>query len=224
MAFKKGNVPWNLGIPLTEEHKQKISGVNNHNYGKHLSKEIKLKISKGNKGKFVSEETKRKISKSKSGINNPNYGKHRSNETRIKIGIWNKGKIVSDETKLKMSKSHKGIPNPGKGKPRPGVSGINNYGWKGGITSLTEQIRKCFKYRQWRSDIFIRDDFTCQNCNIRGSNLHAHHIKSFSSILQFYEIITLEEALNCAELWNLNNGITFCVKCHRNFHKNKKIN
>ncbi len=222
MVFKKGDIPWNLGIPLTEAHIQKISGINNHRYGKHLSEEIRLKISKGEKGKFVSEKTKKKISESKSGINHPNYGKHLSEETKLNIGRGNKGKKQTKEAKLKMSKAHKGIPNSNKGKPRPEVSGTNNYNWKGGITSLVEQIRKCFKYRQWLSDIFTRDDFTCQKCNIRGGNLNAHHIKSFSSILQYYEITTLEEALKCEELWNMNNGITLCIKCHRKLHKNLK--
>ena len=139
----------------------------------------------------------------------------------MRIGRGNKGKKQTEEAKLKMSIAHKGIPNPNKGKPRPEISGANNYGWKGGITSLIEQIRKCFKYRQWVSDIFTRDNFTCQKCEQRGGYLNAHHIKSFSSILQFYEITTLEEALDCEELWNLNNGITFCKKCHKNFHKSK---
>jgi len=78
-------------------------------------------------------------------------------------------------------------------------------------------------YRQWRSDIFTRDDFTCQECGQRGGHLEAHHIKQLSKILQFYEITTLEEALNCAELWNINNGITLCKECHKKLHKKVKI-
>jgi len=92
--------------------------------------------------------------------------------------------------------------------------------WKGGITPLIEQLRHSFKYRQWRSDIFTRDNFTCQDCgDNKGGNLEAHHKKSFSSILQKYEITTLEEALNCEELWNINNGITLCEDCHKKIHR-----
>jgi len=86
--------------------------------------------------------------------------------------------------------------------------------WKGGISVLSNQIRTCFKYRQWRSDVFTRDDFTCQECNIRGCYLEAHHIKRFVDIIREYKLKTLEEALVCEELWNINNGRTLCRKCH----------
>jgi len=219
MVFKKGNIPWNLGIPATEETKKKISESGK---GRIVSEETRLKISKIHKGKFVSEESKRKNSEAHKGINNPNYGKHHSEETRLRIGRGNKGKKQTEEAKLKMSRFHKGRPNPSKGKPRPEISGINNYGWKGGITSLVEQIRKCLKYRQWVSDVYTIDDFTCQECGQRGGDLNAHHIKSFSSILQKYEITTYEQALECDELWNINNGITLCRECHRKLHKKSK--
>jgi hypothetical protein len=103
----------------------------------------------------------------------------------------------------------------------PKKFGKNHPNWKGGITPLTKNIRHCFKYRQWISDVFTRDDFTCQDCNIKGGFLHAHHIKQFSIILKENSIKTLEEALNCEELWNINNGITLCKKCHKNYKVKK---
>jgi len=106
---------------------------------------------------------------------------------------------------------------------RDKLKGENNYNWKGGANTVYEAIRKCFEYRQWRSDVFTRDNFTCQMCgDNRGGNLHAHHIKPFSKIIQKYEITTFEEALECEELWNLNNGITLCKKCHIKIHKQLK--
>lgn len=144
------------------------------------------KYGAGNKGKIVSEVTKQKIREA------------------------NLGKKLSEETKKKMSIIRKKLGT----RPPPPKKGKESNFWKGGITPLNNQVRNCFRYRQWRSDIFTRDDFTCQECSVRGGYLHAHHIKEFYRILKENNIKTLEEALNCAELWNINNGITFCKDCH----------
>ena len=132
------------------------------------------------------------------------------------------GKKHSEETKRKMSEVKKDFIPWNKGKSFPQISGENHPSWKGGITSLDKQIRKNFRYRQWRDDVYTRDDFTCQICGIRGRRLNAHHIKSFSSILQYYEITNLEEAIECDEIFNINNGITLCKECHIDIHKIKQ--
>lgn len=145
---------------------------------------------------------------------------------------WNKGKknCYSKKQLKKMIISHKGKkPALGKhwklskttkikmSKARKKRRGENSPCWKGGITPLVSQIRHCFKYRQWRSDIFTRDNFTCQICGIKGGRLEAHHIKPFCKIIKEYQIKILEEALVCEGLWNINNGRTFCKKCHKKF-------
>jgi len=170
------------------------------------------------------EEMRKKISESTKGINNHNYGKHFSEETKRKMSeahegkiTWNKGIPRTEKAKKKMSEAHKGLlaSEETKKKISKTHKGDRHPNWKGGITPLNKSIRNCFKNRQWISDIFTRDNFTCQECGQRGCYLNAHHIKSFSKILQYYEITNLEEALNCAELWNINNGITLCKECHR---------
>lgn len=176
-----------------------------------------------------------------------NEGIPRSEETKRKIGEANKGKQprlgkkLSEETKLKISKAHKGIGEKfkkccevcGKGfyvvrsrlrrrfcsRICAGKIKEEQSNWKGGITPLRHSIRTNFKSRQWRSDIFTRDNFTCQECGQVGGKLRAHHRKDFSLILQKYEITTLEEALDCEELWNINNGVTLCKKCHKKLHE-----
>jgi len=60
-------------------------------------------------------------------------------------------------------------------------------------------------YKQWREKIFRRDDWTCQKCIIKGGKLNPHHIKNFA---QYKDL-----------RFNVNNGITFCEKCHKKFHK-----
>jgi hypothetical protein len=97
-------------------------------------------------------------------------------------------------------------------------SGENNWGWKGGVTPLRVAIRTCTKYDEWRTTIFQRDDYVCQHCHKIGEYLHAHHIKFFSTILDEYNVTTLEEALQCEALWNIENGITLCRKCHEAEH------
>ncbi len=145
-------------------------------------------------GHKQSVETRKKISKARMGIKFSEEHKKKLREAR-------KGMKYSLERKQQMSKNQRGI------------KGSN---WQGGITALAGAIRTSFKYRQWRSDVFTRDNFTCQICGLRGSlYLHAHHKKDFSKILKEYNITTLEMALNCEELWNINNGKTVCKKCHK---------
>ena len=95
----------NQGITFSKETRKKmsqnhsdVSGKNNHNYGKHHSKETKRKMSEANSGKnnynygkHLFKETKRKISKAQSGKNNHNYGKHPSEETIRKMSEAKRG-------------------------------------------------------------------------------------------------------------------------------------
>jgi hypothetical protein len=98
--------------------------------------------------------------------------------------------------------------------------GKTHYRWRGGITPPLEKLRNCFEYRQWRSDIFTRDKFTCQECgDNRGGNLEAHHIITLYKLIRKYEITNYEQAINCEELWNINNGKTLCKKCHILIHQ-----
>jgi 5-methylcytosine-specific restriction endonuclease McrA len=79
---------------------------------------------------------------------------------------------------------------------------------------LLRAIRNTFKYRQWRSDVYTRDGFACQKCGVESNKLEAHHIKSIVAILRKHEIATVEQAIACDKLWDINNGQTLCEKCH----------
>lgn len=97
--------------------------------------------------------------------------------------------------------------------------GEENHNWKGGIISLNKNIRHLDKYIEWRLQIFGRDNFTCQSCGVRGVYLEVHHIKPFNEIIKEYNIKKSEDALNCEVLWDLNNGITYCLNCHNKLKK-----
>ncbi len=124
------------------------------------------------------------------------------------LNPW-KGKKLSEEHKKKLSLAQKNSVFKNR------MIGCNNPSWKGGITVVSYKIRKDIKYRLWRSDIFKRDDFTCQECSNKGCKIQAHHIKPFSKIIVEYNIKTLQDALDCEELWDLNNGVTLCMPCHK---------
>ena len=133
-----------------------------------------------------------------------------------KAGFWT-GKKRSPEDIEKFRKSHLGKKQSEetKRKRMESISGKNHYNWKGGLTPLVRQIRRCFKYRQWRKAIFQRDNYTCILCDKRGGWVEAdHYPKSFSEIFYGNKIKTIKQALNCKELWNKDNGITLCRKCH----------
>lgn len=161
----------------------------------------------------LSLKNKNKMSKRFKSKHNPFWKHKHSINTKNNISIsslgrkaWNKNIPCKKETKEKLRQ----------------YRGSLASNWRGGKRSIYESLYSCFKYRQWRSDIFTRDNFVCQKCNQKGGKLEAHHIKQASLIIKEYNIKTIEEMIECEELWNINNGITLCKKCHSKKKKWKK--
>lgn len=88
-------------------------------------------------------------------------------------------------------------------------------GWINGNSSLYDQIRGSRKYRLWRKTIFERDHYMCQQCKQLGGELHADHIVPFALIIFRLGIKTLTDAIFCTILWDINNGRTLCIACHK---------
>ena len=175
----------NIGKKHSESAKTKMRLAK---IGKKYTENHKLKISQGNMGKKMSVEAKKKMSQTK------------------------KGKKFTEEHRRNLKIAHKG----------QNAGHLSKF-WKGGITPLRRKIRTTFEYRLWRSDIFTRDNYTCilcgdHTCKGKGQTiqLNADHFpKTFSEIIEQYQIKTLDEAIKCSELWNINNGRTLCEDCHK---------
>jgi len=107
--------------------------------------------------------------------------------------------------KTKCKKGHKESMETRRKKHESAPKGKKSHLWKGGITPRNMQIRRGIEFRLWREAIFARDNWTCQKCKIRGKILNSHHVQNFA---QYPEL-----------RFAIDNGITLCEKCHRQFHK-----
>jgi 5-methylcytosine-specific restriction endonuclease McrA len=152
----KGLVPWNKGIPASEEQKLRLS---------------KLRL-----GKKVSDETKKKMSLSQT-------GKKRTPEQRKKMSVWQIGRKMSDEAKMNMSIAAKGkiisletrkkLSDANKGKQKPSMQGEKNPRWKGGAknTLILNRKRRAIKLNSEGSHTLGEWEllkkqygFTCPSC------------------------------------------------------------
>uniref|UniRef100_A0A6M3KFA5 Uncharacterized protein n=1 Tax=viral metagenome TaxID=1070528 RepID=A0A6M3KFA5_9ZZZZ len=112
--------------------------------------------------------------------------------------------------------------------------------WKGGRSKIEKYIRSLPEYRKWRKSVFERDNYTCIKCGVRSKKgkkvyLEAHHNRFFSKILldfmkKYNELDFMKDlktltnnVINYFPFWDINNGITLCVDCHRKNNLHVKI-
>jgi 5-methylcytosine-specific restriction endonuclease McrA len=62
-----------------------------------------------------------------------------------------------------------------------------------------------YRYSEWRKAVFDRDDYTCQECGVRGGQLHAHHVKPWATHPDLR--------------YDVDNGLTLHAACHREVHQ-----
>lgn len=79
------------------------------------------------------------------------------------------------------------------------------------------QVMTRTKYKQWRKEVFKRDDYRCRMCG-SGDEIYPHHIISMRKI---WDINKKQLAVD------VSNGITLCKDCHaltlRNEEKFEKL-
>lgn len=105
-----------------------------------------------------------------------------------------------------------------KGTQFPQIRGEYSPHWKNGAKSLQNTIRTSPLNSIWIQNVLKRDDYSCVCCAQRGGVLHVHHVANFSALLEMYEITKLNWREFKCVLFNVDNGITFCKKCHSEFH------
>ncbi len=135
-------------------------------------------------------------------------------------GNFGKGYIATEETKNKLREIAK----------KQWVMGqfdealkSKRERWKGTKNRMREYLHSLSKYKDWRSRIFNRDNYTCQRCFGKNVELHAHHIITFKEIAIKYDFQSHLDAERCEELFDAANGITLCLDCHKQVHKEMKL-
>jgi 5-methylcytosine-specific restriction endonuclease McrA len=74
------------------------------------------------------------------------------------------------------------------------------------ITDEERALRRTLREnKSWRLEVYERDNYTCQCCGKRGTKLNAHHVFNFAD--------------NPDVRTSADNGVTLCINCHKDFHK-----
>src|SRR5215212_5645084 len=88
---------------------------------------------------------------------------------------------------------------------------------------LKLKIRNTTQYLNWRIAVLKRDNFTYKICHtsVKGNKglLEVHHAKAFDDVCKENNVSTIEQALSCKELWNVNDGISVCYRFHKDVEK-----
>ncbi len=90
------------------------------------------------------------------------------------------------------------------------------------ITPLYLEIRTSPENRRWINKTMKRDVGVCQVCG-DVENIEVHHKIKFAHLVKTFQIKTIDDAVGCKALWDINNGFVVCRRCHYALH-NKKYN
>ena len=178
--------------------------------GKHNSPLTEFK--KGNvpwcAGKKLSKDHIQRLSESHIGLHignkHPMYGKKHTFEILKKISENTKIALSLPQVKLKI------------------LRGERHPNWRGGITPLRHKIWSSVMAQGWRKQCLERDNYTCVSCNERGGKLNIDHIIPFHHLLDTlktwvdeFKLDLFDSAMQFEPLWDINNGRTLCLDCHR---------
>lgn len=169
------------------------------------TKEYRDKMSKLMKGRKCPWNVGRNKMTDQRGSKNPNY----------KHGKTKNNRCVDCGTRIWFSFTRcKSCANRGENNPR----------YIDGRTQFERSLRNTYDYKQWKERVLQRDKGICQECG-SGDEIEVHHKVSFgilcSDFIVEYNRLNLKEdrKVDLAKwyypLWDIDNGITLCVSCHK---------
>ena len=195
-------------------------GEGNPFYGKHHTDEWKDKIHIPRKAYKPSQETRDKISR---------YNILSCTRPPVFCGEdhpnWKGGKPKCVDCGKNLSSREVNGYQPQRCKSCS-KKGMRTHLWKGGITPLARMIRGLLEMKKWKIQVFNRDNYTCQECGIRGKKIEAHHKQEFSRIFECFlkecnplspiddKDTLIKLAIKYKPFWDINNGKTLCKNCH----------
>lgn len=122
---------------------------------------------------------------------------HTASLSKAKIGKPIKHLLENkEEISKKISKSLRGRSQPwNRGENHPRYIDGGKAAWE------RQKAMGRVEYKEWRRNVFKKDNFTCIICLKKGCRLNADHIKPWATFPE--------------DRYNVENGRTLCIKCHR---------
>lgn len=146
------------------------------------------------------------------GEDNPFFGKHHSDETKQLISdsqtgddnYWRKSGETNHAAIAAMTKKRMGMDRTEEERIKISCTlrNISIDEFDGFVSGERKKFVASSAYIKWRTSVFERDDYTCQECSNRGGHLNVHHLLPYKDYPD--EQFSL----------NMMNGITLCRKCH----------
>jgi 5-methylcytosine-specific restriction endonuclease McrA len=158
----------------------------------------KMQEVKRNNRHIPSEETKQKMRDnhwSTKGITPAFKGMTHSKESRL---------TISKKAKQQATACRDADPQEYSKKMACVSRQISAKDFNGLITPENLRLRCIPELNAWKKNVLVKANFTCDRCGKRGTELHAHHLHSFS--------------LHPDKRTDPNNGVCLCKSCHKEFH------
>lgn len=85
----------------------------------------------------------------------------------------------------------------------------------GGTEYIAKKISWLSKYKIWKKEIKTRDKFKCVKCG-DNKNLNVDHYPiSLTALIKKYHIEKPQVAVRFKKFWDVDNGRTLCINCHK---------